>query len=159
MGPEATWLTQTFPSLLASLQADTPAYWGQMSAQHMLEHLGGIFLLATKPDHQVPVFISEDKMPRAQGWLESDLPFRKDIRPPVMPETPPPLRFPDIDHAKAQLLKAVARFQQFYTEHPEATVPHPAFGPLNHHQWLRFHVKHCQHHLRQFGLLPQESTL
>jgi hypothetical protein len=33
-----------------------------------------------------------------------------------------------------------------------ATRTHPFFGPLDPATWCKFHVAHCGHHLRQFGL-------
>ncbi|MDP5171374.1 MAG: DUF1569 domain-containing protein [Bacteroidia bacterium] len=155
MSPEREFLTEEVPRLLETLTPNATRYWGKMSPQHMVEHVAGLFVLSTKPNHEQPIFIPEDKFSKAVAWLWTDKAFRQNTKAPIMPDEPLPLRFADLAEAKEKFGISLNRFYEFFLPNIDLKVVHPAFGPLNGTEWQRFHYKHVQHHFRQFGLLPQ----
>jgi oxepin-CoA hydrolase/3-oxo-5,6-dehydrosuberyl-CoA semialdehyde dehydrogenase len=58
----------------------------------------------------------------------------------------PPTAFED---DRAETLRLIERFRALPADHRFG--PHPLLGPLTHREWLIFHHKHLDHHLRQFG--------
>ncbi|MEM6782766.1 MAG: DUF1569 domain-containing protein [Bacteroidota bacterium] len=136
---------------LDHLTADATPAWGQMTPQHMVEHLG---LLAALSYGRItsPVAPPEAKWDRRQAALWSDTPFPRNFDP-FKGGTLPKLRYADMDAARAKLLDHVARYEAHWTAHPDATHVHPYFGRLRRDGWARFHDKHVRHHLAQFDLL------
>ncbi|MEM8599215.1 MAG: hypothetical protein AAGF99_04785, partial [Bacteroidota bacterium] len=136
---------RTLVTPLARLAADTAPEWGQMTAQHMVEHLG---LLAALSYGRVtsPVTPPEAKWERRQAALWSDDPFPRNFDP-FKRGTLPKLRYGDpgsspgqrLDAARAKLLDHVARYEAHWATHPDATHVHPFFGPLGRDGWARFH--------------------
>lgn len=51
---------------------------------------------------------------------------------------------------RARLVKAVGRFQAFAEANPSACGVSPLAGPMTMRQWQRLHLRHLEHHLRQF---------
>ncbi|MFC5271505.1 DUF1569 domain-containing protein [Adhaeribacter terreus] len=143
---------KTVPFLLEKLTEDSKPHWGKMTAQHVLEHLGNtLVIVSTKKE--IPVITPEDKLPAYLQFLKSDKPFDRDIPNPFVGDTPPALRFENLDTAKTKLLAALEGFYKFFAENPEAKPVHPFFGRLNYEEWLQFQRKHFQHHFKQFGLV------
>ncbi|MEL6771879.1 MAG: hypothetical protein AAFP18_12510 [Bacteroidota bacterium] len=136
---------------LNRLAADATPAWGQMTPQHMVEHLG---LLAALSYGRVtsPVTPPEAKWERRQTALHSDSPFPRNFDP-FGRGTRPKLRYADLDAARTKLMDHVARYEAHWAAHPDATHVHPYFGPLDQNGWARFHHKHVLHHLAQFDLL------
>lgn len=136
---------------LASLKAATPAKWGQMSAQRMVEHLAdALYMSIGKSDFKLE--IPEDRIERMQAWLETDKPMSKDIQ--VSFATPStPLRNDELETAIDEFTDAFLLFLEYYEDHPGQTHLHPFYGDLNFAQWQRLHTKHFAHHFEQFGLL------
>jgi hypothetical protein len=54
----------------------------------------------------------------------------------------------EFERDKAALLSLV---QRFCDDLPPRCAPHPVFGDMNTHEWLRWGYLHADHHLRQFG--------
>ncbi len=154
MTQERIFLTNELPRILEPLQPEATGLWGKMGPQQMVEHVSGLFLLSTKPDHGHPYVVPDDRLEKAVAWLWTDKPFHENTKAPILPEEPLPLRFGSLAEANSRLLGSVDRFYKWYEENPGARVVHPFFGPLDHAQWERFHFKHVHHHFRQFSLLP-----
>lgn len=154
MPPERRFIEEEVPMLLEGLPTNQLPLWGKMTAQHMVEHVAGIFLMSANPHHEIPVMVPEDRLVKAIAWLESDKQFRPNTVAPVLPPEPLPLRFSDLEEAKQKFLSAVGKYSVTWREQPAMVVNHPAFGPLTRKQWERFHMKHVHHHFRQFGLIP-----
>ena len=148
------------PALLEKLAPDTAPLWGQMTAQHMTEHL----VLLTKCSNgnlTAKTYSDPDNWIKLKLWLMSDEPFARNIRfgPQVEQEGPGPLRWNSLDEAREKLLTEVEIFQTFWEENPVARLPHPAFGPLVQDEWQQFHRKHFTHHFMQFGLVASGDGL
>lgn len=142
---------QELPALLDKLEPDTKAAWGLMTPQHMVEHL----IITWKISRgRVQVPLSSDKaLDKKQAWLMTDEPYQRNIEIPGLQGKLAPLRFPDLETAKAALLEEVKLFHAYYDEKPEARHINPIFGEINREQWHQLHFKHVRHHFTQFGLL------
>ncbi len=138
-------------NLVAKLTANTPALWGKMSAQHMVEHLGVMYYVSTGK-RPVPTFTPEDKLERSRQFLMSSKPFKRNVKVPTVPENPPPHKYKNLDEARNKLNQQIDAFYAVFEEE-DKIVNHPAFGPLNLAGWEQFHYKHNRHHLEQFGLI------
>ena len=138
-------------TLLPQLSADTPAQWGQMTAQHMLEHL----IVVTKLSHgAIPakVLTPESEWTTRKRFLSNEDPFPRNFQNPALPKEPKPLHYPDFAVARQKLFTELDRFATYWKENPDSVLPQPIFGPLNREEWRQFHRKHFTHHFAQFGL-------
>ena len=144
---------ETF-GILEQLRADRKPLWGQMSAQHMVEHL--TLLLKTSSGRiKMKLMLPDEKLPGYHTFLLSGKPFPKLFRSPALPAEPIPLKFASLGEAIEKLKAAVAEFHDYYAYDPAKTEIHPTFGPLNYREWIIFHNKHFTHHFAQFGLVEE----
>jgi hypothetical protein len=145
-----------FPSeeiwqLMGTLQPDTPAMWGMMTPQHMVEHLQ-LPLKIAKGEISVEVITPADKVERVKTlMLLGPAPLKKGFAAPFLPEGQLiPLQYSNLSAAIAALKEEVASFETFYANYTGEKIAHPVFGPLNKEEWYLFQSKHFTHHLRQF---------
>lgn len=145
--------------LLKNLGEDTPAKWGVMSAQHMIEHIG--LLLAVSIEKIVPQpFVDEATMKKAyEHLITNDGPFKQNFRPKGMPAMTMPLRYESLELAIEKLAGLVDSFYNYFGEEPDEETLHPVLGELNFKDWEMFHTKHFKHHFAQFGLMEAEVTI
>jgi hydroxymethylglutaryl-CoA reductase len=148
------FLYEQFPDLLDTLKADTPALWGKMNAQQMVEHLGTVIGFSNGRFEAKPTVDAERLAYRKMRYYEKDVPMPRNFRVEFLGETPNPVQFPDIEAAKHFLLQQLERFDDYYAEHPGLTSMHPVLGILNYDEWVQTHARHFRHHLQQFGVLP-----
>lgn len=142
------------PQLLLSLDASDNAKWGKMTPQHMIEHLGVIFMISAGKIEARG--LPENRQKELYLKLTAgSFSFKPNTSSPVLPEKPLPLRFDNIEEAKAAALKAVHAFKDKFEKQPGNKIEHPVFGPLSYQEWLFFHEIHLKHHLRQFNLLEE----
>jgi hypothetical protein len=137
--------------ILDKLTESTPALWGKMSAQRMVEHLVDVLRIATGENPQ-GLLIDEEKLPSMLRFLESDKPMAKEIQVPFA-TADMPLRHEEIELAIDEYIDVYLAFEELYESNPELTNVHPYYGPLNYEQWKRLHAKHLTHHFQQFGLI------
>ena len=151
MSPKLTFLLVDLPRLLTELDPSTPPAWGQMNVQQMVEHMKDAVLVAAG---KIPVNLltPEKRLPQMVAFLFSEDPMPQNIKNPLMTESPAPVRYPDMETAIAELKRALATFQQVYTENPEREIMNPFFGPLNYEGQVQLLHKHAKHHLKQFGV-------
>jgi oxepin-CoA hydrolase/3-oxo-5,6-dehydrosuberyl-CoA semialdehyde dehydrogenase len=142
---------------LAALRADTPARWGRMSAQQMVEHLEWTFACSTGT-RGVDCYVPEEHRPRYLTFLAHDRPTPQGFENPALTSGLPPLAHADFAAAAAALRAEVDRFLALSAEAPGARRTHPLFGPIDAEQWSRTHYKHVRHHFTQFGLYPDEPA-
>jgi hypothetical protein len=140
----------TLSGVLNKLQPDTQPAWGIMDAQQMIEHLD-LILQYTFSGEQTSVFTPAEQVEKVKRFLWSDKPLPRLFRNPAMDDVI--VQYPDLNTAIQSLYNTLENFHQYYKEHPSYETTHPIFGMLNYEGWLRFHQKHFQHHLTQFGLL------
>lgn len=137
--------------LLAKLQIEQQPVFGQMTPQHMVEHLS-FLLVVSRGKKPLPQVTPEDKLLGYLAFLQSEKPLPENFKAPFI-EGLPKLYYPDLDTAKNKLFIELNNFYDYYTEYPVAKNMHPVFGPLDKNQWELFHNKHFTHHFRQFALI------
>jgi len=134
--------------LFSQLQVDAKPLWGKMTPQQMLEHL----VVSVEYTNGKKVTGSDVPAEKALAdkmrMVYTDWEIPKNV---ILEELPGLNTFADLPGAVNQLAIELDQFDRYF-EQAGATSIHPAFGPLNHHEWLLWHGKHFTHHLRQFGL-------
>lgn len=141
-------------ALLQKLQAGTPAVWGKMNAQQVVEHIADFFNVSTEKiifDLVTPV----EQLPKYREFLYSEKQFRENTRAPetVLGDQPMPNRQNSFEASLAYLEKSVEEFFEYFSLNKDKKTMHPVFGLLSFEEWVLLHYKHVRHHLRQFGLL------
>lgn len=154
LNEKAQFIKETFPSLLQQANSSSPAKWGKMNFQQMLEHVTDFFQVSTQKQHY-PLVSAPEHMPKLKEFLQSDKPFRENTKAPtsIIGEEPLPHRYATVEEAMQGLIAEMNFFFQLYADEPDMTAVHPVFGELNYEEWVLLHYKHVTHHLRQFGLL------
>ena len=140
---------------LAGLRDETPARWGGMTAQQMVEHLIWSVELSTG-DARTECPIPEAERPAMKAFLYRNLATPHEFMNPVLVSGLPPLRYANLAQAKSVLGERLLRFLD---QSPGATDlhTHPIFGSIGHEDWHRAHYKHVHHHLSQFGLIGADD--
>jgi oxepin-CoA hydrolase/3-oxo-5,6-dehydrosuberyl-CoA semialdehyde dehydrogenase len=147
------WLSTEIPELeklLKQLKEDSPAKWGNMSAWHMLEHLGdmlGIALGEVPVKQQIP----EEKTGAAQAFILSEKPLPRNFKVPFVADDFKP-QTTSFEAAKQRYLDQLRKFRTEFNN-DEKTAMHPSFGTMNRKYWERLNQKHTHHHFMQFGLV------
>jgi hypothetical protein len=148
------FINKEFPALLKKLTPDTPRRWGLMSPQQMVEHLTDYIRVASGKN-PAGVVTSEEHLPAFRRFLESEKQFRPETKNPLNTGAPNPVRMKNLDGAIAEYHAEMKNFYTAFENEPGKTTAHPAFGFLNHDEWILLHYKHLSHHARQFGLIGE----
>lgn len=149
------FITKTLSQAISSLDEDTEAQWGEMSAQHMVEHLVFAFRMSTGR-LEVRCQTTDEKLDRMQAFLSLNRAMPKGFTNPVTGDKLLELQYDSMDQAKKALEKEVQYYLSYYEDNPDATHTNPMFGELDAEGWQKFHFKHCFHHLSQFGLITEK---
>ena len=154
-------LQKRLNQLLDITEQATPL-WGMMTPQHMIEHLGMIIYGTAHGKGQKLVIPDEEAAKWKQRFFSSYYPFPRNI-PMAGTQNQPPslneLRYVSLDEAKDKLSSAVGLFLNNTAEDPSLGAIHGYFGPLTGEEWLAFHIKHVEHHLMQFDLMPHDEKI
>ncbi len=148
---------QQISVLFGQLTQDSMPLFGQMTAQHMVEHLTFSVDLSNGSKPQELQYPQEkaEKIKHFLIYTPGQIP--EGFKSPLLPtDQLIPLNSPDLPHAISDLEVALDQFFQFFAHHPEAKPINPTMGELNFQEWICFHNKHFFHHLRQFGLVEKE---
>jgi hypothetical protein len=137
---------------MRTMSVDQKPLWGQMTPQHMVEHIVGSWRISNGRS-KVGTVLSEDEVAKRRLFLFSDDPYAKNIPNPVFSKGLPPLRKASLADAIDLLEDEMRAFFAYHKSHPDAVEIHPVFGPLDVHGWLVFQSKHMSHHMAQFDLL------
>ena len=150
-----TFLRTFFFGALDGLRPETPALWGHMTAQQMVEHLMWTFEVSTgRVLLECPY--PEDQREKMKPFLRHNRPTPREFMNPALREGLPALRHPDLKSATAALMLEVDRFIEYSRTRPDSRHTHPIFGPIDPEGWSRTHFKHGCHHLQQSGLVEIE---
>jgi Protein of unknown function (DUF1569) len=136
---------------LGNLQPSSERRWGKMSAHQAICHLLDSFRLATgeKKAGTVDNFLTRSVV----KWIavHTPLPWARGIK--TMPEMDqqiggtPPIEFAQDRRALEAMIERLTQqprdFQFGY---------HPFFGEMTESEWMVWGWRHCDHHLRQFGV-------
>jgi len=142
---------ETLLQRLDHLNLQSKAKFGIFTPQHMVEHLILTLKLSSGRIPIPEIVPNENQLAQKQALLFTDIPFPQGIKIPGLPDALPELRFPDLETAKITLISSWDAYHLVFQENPMNLTPHPRFGPLNYDEWERFHAKHIDHHLGQFG--------
>ena len=123
-----------FTVLRNELNPETPALFGSLNAQQMIEHVSLIYDYVLS-NNKVKVLTPADKIEKVKrAFLWSEGGFKRGIT----NEFTESLSF---ECTLANLAFAIDEYT------------HPIFGLLNIEEWTQFFTKHTWHHFNQFGLV------
>lgn len=141
--------------LLSQLRPDTPALWGNLRAQSMIEHLVEAVEYTNGTRMAALLFPPEEANKIKQSLVNSDF-----VIPPgakgYLSDATQQKRFSDLPSAIDELNKQIDAFEVFFQTGQRTSI-HPEFGPMNHNEWITWHGKHFAHHFKQFGLINPNS--
>ena len=137
---------------LSLLRFNSPALWGRMDAQQMVEHLIILFEISSKKQ-QTNILTPEKYLEKSQAILMSDEPMPKNFVAKFLPIGPTPYLYSSLVEANYQLLFVLSAYQVYWKERENERLNHPIFGSLTKDMWDRVHNKHIHHHFLQFGLI------
>src|SRR4051794_6531919 len=91
---KAVFLRSRFVPLLRQIPTETPAVWGKMTVQQMIEHFTDSVQIASGKAVHTEIVTPPEQLEQYRQFLESDKPFRENTVNPLMPEVPAPVRNP-----------------------------------------------------------------
>ncbi len=148
-----TALIDQATQLISPLQDSNSPEFGKMSAQHMVEHL----ILTLKISYgriKLPEFVPNEKNLKLKAIVMDDtFEFPKGVKAPGLGDKLMPLKYDNLEEAKAALAETIEKYHSYWQENPDAQNVHPRFGFLNKVEWDHFHERHFKHHLGQFRLV------
>lgn len=133
---------------LSKLPRDRPPRWGRMHAVELVPHLTHTLQYAMGRLGPLP-FTGNWLTRRVVGplVLNGTLPIPRNIN------LPQPHGAPEPDSGSLETLHAVLEDYLASVETGALRPPHHAlFGDIGVDGWARLHVRHFEHHLKQFGL-------
>lgn len=141
--------------ILKGLTESSPAQFGTMTPQLMVEHLEevirngfGDFKSTDFPE------IPELHLEKLQDWLYSNKEIQQGAHYPLLKEGEVlQAKYKNLSDAKEKLAEAVKEFLVYYRENGQAEHFHPRFGLLNKEMMELFQRKHFTYHFKQFGLI------
>lgn len=145
---------KNLPQVLARLEridAEARPLWGKMNRAQLYGHLTQVVGYTMQTDIQFP--FRGNWMTR---WvfrpliLSGAVKIPKNVRlpkPPGATEHPPP---PESSYE--DLREILEKYVDAQDAGTLPTVRHPFFGDFSSRHWARFHWRHFDHHLRQFGV-------
>ncbi len=145
------FLRSKFIALLQQLDPATPARWGRMNVQQMIEHFIDT-MMSANGKLKLPLMTDAGVLPLYHEFLMSDKPFMKNLKNPLLGEDPAPLRKRTPEAAIGKLQEELIHFFEVFEQNPRLTTTNPIFGELNYEENIQLLYKHAVHHLRQFGV-------
>jgi hypothetical protein len=140
---------------LQQLDPFTPAKWGKMNVQQMIEHYAGDAVRNASGRLKIEKIVTPlDKLSAMREFMMSEKPFKENTKNPLMGEEPPSLRFHTVQAAIGALQQELIYFFETFRNNPQLTTRNPFFGDLNFDQNVQLLYKHALHHLKQFGVEP-----
>jgi len=138
-------------SLLKALRPETPALWGRMDVQNMVEHLVEAVEYTNGKriaDLRVP---ADWALKQKKDLVLSDFVIPSGVLG-YLPDATKTKKFKDLETAIVELNKELDEFELFFKT-AGATATHFEFGPMDYNEWVIWHGKHFTHHFKQFGLM------
>ncbi len=130
---------------IARLTAAHEPLWGRMTAPQMVAHVAEALRMATG-ELPVPRRKTPFHHPVIKQLLVYFVPMPKGL--PTAKELQRTPRAWEVEVADLR-----GMLQTFAARDRQAPWPvHPVFGPLSAHAWGVLALRHCDHHLRQFGV-------
>jgi hypothetical protein len=137
---------------LEQLRPDSPRQWGRMTPNQMICHLTDSFvsMMGGKAVSDKSNFFTRSALMK---WLSLKAPMQWPHGVKTTPENDqevggtPPVEFETDRQKLRQAMEQFAAPQRDF-----AFQAHPIFGTMTEEEWMIWGYKHCDHHLRQFGL-------
>jgi oxepin-CoA hydrolase/3-oxo-5,6-dehydrosuberyl-CoA semialdehyde dehydrogenase len=148
------FLSNEFPELLHSLNAETEANFGLMTAQHMVEHLIKALGSATVKYEGERIKPATEQQLGMQKFIKSGsvLSHRPSDK---TKEDLLTLDYKTLEEAISKVPETVQTFYAFQDDNPDY-IPYASFmGEVLYEDVELFHYMHVRYHLWQFGLLDQ----
>jgi hypothetical protein len=139
---------------MQQLDPATPARWGKMSVQQMIEHYTGDAVRNASGRLKLEIVTPPEKLEAMREFMMSDKPFKENTRNPLLGKEPVPLRFNTVQAAIGALQQELIYFFEVFAKDPQLVTRNPFFGDLTFEQNVQLLYKHALHHLRQFGVEP-----
>ncbi|MCP5064206.1 MAG: hypothetical protein GY936_17335 [Ignavibacteriae bacterium] len=140
---------------LNKLSEKTQPLWGEMTPQHMLEHL----TKAVQSSNGELIFDEcmnpKEKYPLLNRILLSSKTLPKHFVNTVVGKGLKPLIYNSLEDAKEKLILEINNFYKYFEAQENSKPMNVTFGPLGKEEWIVFHNKHFVHHFTQFGLIGE----
>ena len=140
---------------LQRLDPSTPARWGRMNVQQMIEHYAGDGVRNASGKLKFDKILTPpENLERMREFMMSEKPFKENTKNPLMGEEPPALHFKTVQGAIGALQQELIYFFEVFEKDSQLVTRNPFFGDLNFEQNVQLLYKHALHHLKQFGIEP-----
>ena len=135
----------TLVARLRRVKPDTPGLWGTLTAPRMICHLGDAMRVALGE-----LKAADTSTPLHRTLVRFFVLRTPMFAPPGKVRTAPEM----LSSAPTDFAVDVAACERMMARigRGEAGAVHPMFGPMNPAEWAGLTWKHCDHHLRQFGV-------
>jgi hypothetical protein len=138
---------------LQQLDPATPAKWGKMNVQQMIEHYTRDGVCIASGDIKIDkILTAPEHLERIREFMMSEKPFKENTKNPLLGEEPLPVKYKTVQAAIGALHEELINFFRVFDKDPNLTTRNPFFGDLNFEQNVQLLYKHALHHLRQFGV-------
>lgn len=134
--------------LFLKLQPNSPAVWGKMKPQQMVEHLIDQVQYTNGKKEPFCEVSEEQALLAKQVNIYTAVEIPRNV---IFGEIPDDLIYPDLPTAIHKLMIELGDFDQYFME-PGTLVIHGGFGLMNYKEWCIWHSKHFSHHLKQFNI-------
>lgn len=142
-----------FTALRNELSAETPATFGSMNAQQMIEHLSLIYDYILS-DRTITILTPEEKIEKMKKlFLWSPGGFKQGVVNDFTRSLSFETQHPDMQTAINEFEKRHWQVWNVLDKQVVAGKTHPVFGLLDNKEWIQFFTKHTWHHFNQFGLV------
>jgi hypothetical protein len=148
---KAHFLKHEYTAALTQLDVNAPRKWGKMNVMQMIDHMSDYVRIASGRT-TLETVTPDDMLPRMQGFLASEKPFRENTPNSLLSDEPAPARHTSKEEAIKELQTEIDHFFAVHGIDATRKTANPFFGDLDFEQQVQLLYKHSTHHLRQFGL-------
>jgi hydroxymethylglutaryl-CoA reductase len=142
-----------FTALRSELKPETPARFGTMNAQQMIEHLTLVCGYAFS-DTEIPVLTPADKLDKVKKvFLWSPGGFKQSVSNDFTKTLSFETKYKDMETAIDAFEAIHYQLADLLFNKVIENKNHPIFGLLNNEEWIQFFTKHTWHHFNQFSLV------
>jgi hypothetical protein len=134
---------------LQTVQPDSAARWGRMSAHQMICHLGDAMLVAA--DQKTANSVSSPLKRTIVKWIALYAPLHWPAGIRTVTEIDQEIGGTTPQDFVNDVRELETRLRRFAEDRQAMCPTHPIFGPMSRKAWLRWAYLHTDHHLRQFG--------
>jgi hypothetical protein len=142
-----------FVALRNELKSETPALFGNMIAQQMIEHLYTVYNFALV-DEPIKVLTEPEKIEKVKKlFLWSPGGFKQNVSNKFTKTLSFDTIFENMETAINNYESKHILVTDLLLNKVVENKTHPIFGLLDNKEWIQFFTKHTWHHFNQFGLV------